>query len=240
MTERTVILHYHLFKNAGTSFDGILRRNFPGRWVQREFDAHGRANAGAVEEWIAGTPGAVAFSSHTANGPLPRIDGVRVISVAFLRDPVARIRSAYAFERRQGLSKPGALVGADLAARTDLAGYVAARLSVRGDRQCRDFHVARLSTFVPGPPERELERAIAALSLLDFIGRVEDFSGSLDRFARLVRAHWPHFDPRSLHLNRSAPEEAEASPAVLALLEENNAQDRALIAAAEAGIWRAP
>ena len=96
---RTVVLHYHLFKNAGTSVDRILQDNFANTWVTEEFPASGGNNTDRVEAWIADTPDAVAFSSHTMMGPLPAVPGVRVIPVMLLRDPVARIRSAYRFER---------------------------------------------------------------------------------------------------------------------------------------------
>ncbi len=62
MGERTIILHYHLFKNAGTSVDAILQRNFPGRWVTREFPIAGENNTALVEDWIRETPDAIAYS----------------------------------------------------------------------------------------------------------------------------------------------------------------------------------
>ena len=98
---RTVILHYHLFKNAGTSVDQILRRNFGDRWVTREFSTAGADNSAEVADWIRANPHAVAFSTHTALGPPPLIEGVNLITVMLLRDPVARIRSVYRFERKQ-------------------------------------------------------------------------------------------------------------------------------------------
>jgi hypothetical protein len=51
-TERTIILHYHLFKNAGTSVDAILKRNFGDKWVTSEFPPMGGNNTALVEEWI--------------------------------------------------------------------------------------------------------------------------------------------------------------------------------------------
>ncbi len=236
MTERTVILHYHLFKNAGTSFDAILKRNFPGRWVTAEFDQPD--NADRVAQWIADNPRAAVFSSHTANGPAPRIRGVRVISALFLRDPVARIRSAYQFERAQAPGNAAEGLGTRLARQSDFGGYVRGRLAVPGDRQCRDFHVGRLARFVPGPGE-ELERAIAALEVLDFVGRVESFDYSIERFRQLLRPVWPQFTAPALHLNRSGekPRPATDDPGLLALLEQSNRQDRALIAAAERSVW---
>lgn len=236
MARRTVILHYHLFKNAGTSLDAILQRNFPDRWVTQEFAQDD--NAAAVADWIAANPDAVAFSSHTAQGPLPRLPDTRIVSVLFLRDPIARIRSAYLFEstQRDDTTDP---LDMELASQRDFEGYVRARLAIPGDRQCRDFHVARLSRFVPGT-EPELARAVAALSCLTVVGRVERFAASVARLALAVQDDYPDFDPRPAHENRTETRtEATIGPALADLLHRNNALDRALIAAAEAGIWAA-
>lgn len=235
MSERTIILHYHLFKNAGTSFDGILRRNFPGRWVSQEFDR--RANSALVAEWIKAEPDAVAFSSHTANGPLPDLPGVRVFSCIFLRDPVARIRSAYQFERRQVLAAGDAATPAQLARHASLDSYVRTRLAVPGDRQCRDFHCARLATFEPGAGT-ELDRAKVALRQFAFVGRVEDFAGSIRRFAALIEPVWPQLVAPAIHLNRSDTDESDVPDGALAaLLESSNQQDRALLLHAAATVW---
>jgi hypothetical protein len=235
VTERTVILHYHLFKNAGTSFDGILQKNFPGQWTAAEFP--GGDNSMQVAAWIARNPGMVAFSSHTATGPVPVVPGVRIISALFLRDPVARIRSAYLFERRQNAGD-AANLGARLASETDFDGYVRGRLGIAGDRQCRDFHVVRLAQFVRRIAP-ELQRATEALQRLSFVGEVERFGHSMDRFAALVRPVWPGFDAGHVHLNRSAAEEGPAMTAELAaLLEANNQLDRKLIAHARETVWK--
>ncbi|MEP4699508.1 MAG: hypothetical protein ABJZ79_00005, partial [Parasphingorhabdus sp.] len=84
---RTILLHYHLFKNAGTSVDHILKANFGDRWVTREFLTNRQDNSAEVAAWIEATPDAVAFSTHTAVGPIPDVPGVRVLSVMMLRDP---------------------------------------------------------------------------------------------------------------------------------------------------------
>src|SRR5690606_24093891 len=132
--ERVVILHYHLFKNAGTSVDRILEYNFPGRWVTAEFKRKPGplGNSDLVAKWIVDNPEAVAFSTHTAWGPIPEKPGVRLISVLFLRDPIERIRSAYRFERQQQADT----FGARLAKEHDFEGYVRARLAIPNDRQC--------------------------------------------------------------------------------------------------------
>lgn len=200
---RTIILHYHLFKNAGTSLDLILKRNFGARWVTAEFPNEGLAgNTELVADWIRANPDAVAFSSHTAQGPIPQIDGVRIVSVMFLRDPIARIRSAYQFERDQRADT----WGAQLAAANDFAGYVSARLDRPGDRQCRNFQTCRMAMLAPplSDAEPELTRALRGLAMLSCVGLVDEFDRSVARLARLVQVEYPDFQWTSVRANATA------------------------------------
>ena len=224
---RTVILHYHLFKNAGTSIDSILRSSFGDKWVTQEFPAEGNDNSGLVAEWIKSTPDAVVFSSHTAVGPLPQIDGVKIIPIFFLRDPVARIESAYWFERNQGADT----WGSQLARVHDLVGYVDARLGREGDRQCHNFQASRLAAFFPGP-ETEIERASKALAMLNKIGVlgiVEAFDHSLTRMNTVLQRDFPDFRGVSTHKNVSSKGKSSMSPALRARLNEVNADDFKLL-----------
>ncbi|HEV8691932.1 MAG TPA: hypothetical protein VGQ91_16635 [Ideonella sp.] len=199
--ERVVVFHYHLFKNAGTSVDEMLRLNFGERWVAREFEPRGNPalHAKDVANWLLSQPQAIAFSSHTAELPPPRLPGLRLIPIVLLRHPLDRIASAYAFERRQS----GNGFGAVLARHTTLAGYVDVRLAMAHDRQCRDFHVGRLCRMFPLGEGSELERAQRALAALPFVGLVERFEASMQRLARMVREHYPDFRATDVAANSS-------------------------------------
>ncbi|MCA0873475.1 sulfotransferase family protein [Seohaeicola saemankumensis] len=225
---RTVILHYHLFKNAGTSLDQVLKQNFGDRWVTAEFPTSPPDNSAAVADWIRANPRAVAFSTHTALGPVPRIEGVDLVSVMLLRDPVDRVRSAYRFERRQQADT----WGAELAKQHDLRGYVTTRLARPGDRQCRNFQTHRLASLLPGP-EPELQRALRALDLLSVVGLVEDFDGTLRRLAAALAHSYPDFTPCSVRANTSTRRvPPPIGPRVRRLLEAANTDDRAVLQAA--------
>jgi hypothetical protein len=181
---RAVILHYHLFKNAGTSLDALLKEQLPGRWVTREFPGQPAANRRMVQDWIAEEPSAACFSSHTAFLPPPEVPGVDVVPVIFVRHPLDRIASAYTFERQQQDNG----FGATLARNTTLAGYIETRQSMPHDRQCRDFHVNRFAQMYAEDTGSENDRAMRALDALPFVGVVEDFSSSLERLETLLRS----------------------------------------------------
>lgn len=225
--ERTVILHYHLFKNAGTSVDQILKQNFGTRWVTREFPTQGFNNSDMLADWIRDEPDAVAFSTHTGFGPIPKIDGVRVITVMMLRDPVARIRSAYRFERNQNADT----YGANLAKESNFEAYVRTRLDIPHDRQCRNFHAHRLASMIPGTTP-ELGRARQAMQVVDVLGDVAHFNASMSKLEQAIIDTYPDFRWSSVQANISnsdkkpEPETSEFS----VLLNEANKDDLQLFA----------
>jgi hypothetical protein len=209
---RKVVFHYHLFKNAGTSVDALLKHNFPNRWVNKEFDAgQHHANVAQVAGWIRQESDAIAFSSHTAMLPPPMLDAVDFFPIVFVRHPIDRIASAYAFEHKQGLSGVGGY-GAVLARHTSLGGYIDVRLSQGQDRQCRNFHVARLAQMFHGEAGDESARAMRALEALPFVGLVEEFDHSIRRLCNWLEPHFPGFEPMAVAENvtrdRSIPLEA--------------------------------
>lgn len=182
---RKVILHYHLFKNAGTSLDAAFKENFSedkGEWVTKEFPAQPATNREKVREWILDTQSAKCFSSHTAIFPVPTFEEIEVIPVIFYRHPIDRIASAYSFEKKQG----GTGFGSVLARNTSLAGYIETRLSLQYDRQCRDFHSSRLSTMYSQEFGDELTRSLKAINELPFIGLVEEYDCSLKQLNEYI------------------------------------------------------
>lgn len=198
---RAAILHYHLFKNAGTSLDALLKEQFPGRWVTAEFPGDPVANRTGVAAWVRENPEAACYSSHTALMPPPQLPDVDLVPVIFLRHPLDRIASAYSFETKQ--RDDG--FGAKLARNTTLRGYIEVRLAMDGDRQCRNFQVDRLAGLFPERDGSELERALRAVQELPFVGIVESFDESLARLEDLLHERgFPDVELRAVRRNVSA------------------------------------
>lgn len=196
MRLRSVVVHYHLFKNAGTSVDDALKEAFGGSWANVEADK-GLLAPDQLADFIRGRPDVGAFSSHTAMFPVPAIEACEIFPIVFLRHPIDRIHSVYEFERKQGAETEGAA-----AARTmSFADYVAWRLDRPGDYQCRNFHVARLSAV--RPRKATLETALALLDQLPFVGLVEHFDKSIALLNRALGGTFPGVVLRPRHANRS-------------------------------------
>jgi hypothetical protein len=224
---RMIILHYHLFKNAGTSVDHVLRRNFPNAWVSHEFSGKGGYNTSNVAQCIAETPQGVAFSSHTMLGPVPQIAGVQIVPVVLLRDPVDRIHSTYHFERQQQADTKGA----QLAKTHDLMGYIKARLAISGDRQCRNFQTARLASMIPGP-QNELSRAIEAahhVQRLGVLDLVPEFRSAMMRLSARVSQSLGALDIPDIRANRAATPRGPLAPQILNPLITENGDNLAFL-----------
>lgn len=222
---RHIILHNHLFKNAGTSVDHILRQNFKGRWVTREFPDPRPGHTPDIAGWINGNPEAVAFSSHTIQTVLPTLPDIRIIPIVMLRDPVDRIASAYRFERTQDSDTRGA----QLARQNGFAGYVHARLETKGDRQCRNFQTSRLAALASNPSADELTRAQTSARMIaqtGVLGLVAEFDAAMQRLSSVIKPHFPDFNWHPVTANASDRNTVQSvSPDMRRVLEDANRDD---------------
>ena len=229
---RGVIIHYHLFKNAGTSVDAILRRNFGERWASQEYPP--RLGIEAAREFLIANPHIAALSSHTLLLPPPKIPDAEILPILFIRHPLDRLKSAYLFEREQRADT----VGVRLARENDFAGYLRARLEIPGDRSCRNFQTHRLAMAEPENGDTELARALRAFDRLPFVGSVEAFDPSLIALERLVQPWFPDFRVFQTRENVSRPPssvderltelKSELGEEVFELIASANADDLAL------------
>lgn len=212
---RPVVIHYHLFKNAGTSVDSTLKANFGATWTSIEREPI--LTPAALRQFLSQRPWVSVVSSHTAQLPPPRLPGTEFIPVLFLRHPLDRVRSIYDFERRQQLDAPAP----NKAKEVDLAGYVEWRLrraEENGDHSIANFQVQRLAPS--GSGGHGLARAIAAANALEFVGLVEAYEDSIGRLQEVLSARFPRVELRSERAN-ATPGRAQSMAERLERLEHD-------------------
>ncbi|HSI58882.1 MAG TPA: hypothetical protein VLA16_15090 [Ideonella sp.] len=196
---RRVFVHYHLFKNAGTSLDRWLRVQFGDGWHAHEGD-RSLWPADHVMSYLRLNPEVKLLSSHTAllapSGWVAAAD-LEIMPIVFLRHPIDRARSVYEFELHQQADTEGASQAKALSIRA----YFEWRLSRSGDRTVRNFQSHRLR-FAGMAGADELALALDALQRLPFVGLVESFEASLQRLARLLPAQ-AFVPPPPARLNRT-------------------------------------
>lgn len=194
---RPVIVHYHLFKNAGTSLDRALKDAFGERWIELEGQDKRDLKPTELAEFLMSNQSVQALSSHTALLPPPTIPDTTVVAAVFIRHPLDRLRSAYDFERIQNADTLGALKAKE----TDLAGYIKWRLSRPDDHSARNFQ-----TFRVAGGRDDLEGALRMLAEVPFVGLVEEFDRSVARLQETLAPHFPGVRLRAYRANVSADE----------------------------------
>ncbi len=104
---RRVICHYHIFKNSGTSFDELLKKNYGGKFFT--FDGpfpFFKISQDELARVIRNT-GSLAYSCHQLTLPVPAALECEVLPVVFVRHPMLRIRSVYQFGKKSPTTTPG-------------------------------------------------------------------------------------------------------------------------------------
>ena len=199
---KPIIAHYHLFKNAGTSVDTILRQNFGSAWQEVEFKKiPQKSNYQSVEAWLNQHREISAFSSHTAMFPLPNLANISVIPIVFLRHPIDRLWSVYKFERKH---KKVLNHSIEIAQKYDFAGYLNYQLDRPGDRSCRNFQTYRFSFLDRQPNSTEIARALQGLNLLPIVGIVAEFDLSMRHYANAIAKYYPAFEFQSVRRNTTS------------------------------------
>jgi len=98
---RQVLVHYHVFKNAGSTLDSILEANFGDRFARLDGDRHdSNVCNDALIAFLERLPALAAVTSHHLRPPKPADPRFAFHDIVFIRHPLARLASAYAFYRR--------------------------------------------------------------------------------------------------------------------------------------------
>jgi hypothetical protein len=177
---RPVLIHYHIFKNAGMSVDAALESSFGPRWAVFEGQhAHDIQAADRLRAFLLARPDVEAVSSHLARPPLP---WESCLPIVFLRHPILRAQSVYEFTRRDA-SQPFHAEARD----NELAGYVRWALDGgRGGVVIRDYQVVHLSDASFRAPDildaratiGDLAEACDLLTRWGLVGIVESYAES--------------------------------------------------------------
>jgi hypothetical protein len=178
---RHIILHGHIFKNAGSSLDWALRRQFgEGFLDHREDKAMRQKQAQHLAQLIEADPALTALSSHHLCYPRPDLEGVRFHPIYMLRHPIERIDSVYAFERRQKAETRGARAAKE----KNFKGYVAWRMQNEVPRTIRDYQTCYVAGFHDEQPTKPvpadwLRRSLNHLGRVDCLGVVDRYDESM-------------------------------------------------------------
>ena len=181
---RTIIVHYHIFKNAGSSVDRLLHLAFGDSWATLEGPTPTSLLCpDDLATFIKDRPEIVAVSSHLLRPPAPL--GVRVLPVVLIRHPLDRAFSVYSHLRRHG---DGAKTGT-VAQETDFSQFVLWCLNNKmlGGMVIANYQVIHLSPasfrnrhiYRAVATEDDLRHAIDYLSDAACFGTVDHFDAAI-------------------------------------------------------------
>ena len=190
---RNILVHYHMFKNAGTTFDSVLEANLGEAFCDHRDDEPMRQQkAPYLKEFLLANEGLRAISSHHMCTPLPTHPSLRLHRVYFLRNPIERASSVYRFERIQQVETPGAIH----AKKYSFRDYVKWRMEPQVPPTIREYQV-RTIVGKTRPKlqmaEKDLLEALQLARSTPFTGLVEQFDASLALFKPYMDKLFPGF-----------------------------------------------
>ena len=190
---RFVILHYHILKNAGTTLENILDRNFGERFARLDTaDRDGRIEQRDVLDYLERRPHIEAISSHQIHYPVPKAPGFMFFDWCFLRDPIDRLRSTYDYFRKHPAEGDPL---SEAASRMEFGPYVRCLL----ERFPEQVDSPQTNLLANGAADREttpadLAPALERMRETVFLGVVDLFEQSVVAGKHRMRAVFPWLD----------------------------------------------
>lgn len=188
---RALLLHAHMFKNAGSTFDWSLQRCFGAAFTDHRDDDAMRRGAAYLGPYLQHCKGLRALSSHWVTVPLPQLPDVDIHLAMFFRDPIERVYSVYSFERRQEVDSPGVRQARELG----FVDYVRWRLQPGVGPAIRNFHTRYCSgRFRDDELGRTYDLAVATIESTPLLGLVHRYAESIVLFEYYLHSAFPDVD----------------------------------------------
>lgn len=200
-SNRRILIHYHLFKNAGSSVDHILKKAYPDTWVNHDPGTPPHlVSSNELMEFVDDNPHLLALSSHMLVPPVPECE-VDIFPIVFIREPITRVMSAYLFEwqKQKGVEEP---IGS-------LSEYIHLKFEENRTSAIEDFQCLRLCNKDPSrrapnveqSDESILQNSKNFLKQLPLFGLVDNFDLSMKRFQRAYGEYFPEVTFESVAVN---------------------------------------
>jgi len=193
--DRVVIIHNHLFKNAGTTIDFALQRNLGANFIDHWDDDNMKKGVKYLGPYLSDNSHIKALSTHSLTLPLPSLEGVFLPMIMMLRHPIERALSVYQFERKQTESDT---VGAVFARDHDLKQYIQWRICQSISNTVKNFYMCRSipRREKPNTPYNNIdfERACDFLKNVEMLGFVDRFDESMVLFESFLKEYFPDLD----------------------------------------------
>jgi len=198
-----VCVHFHIFKNAGTTLEWILKNNFSKNAISIDSDnPKDMLHFDKIAEILEKKPKTRSLSSHQFRFPVFNNERFEFISIVFLRHPIDRAISIYHFQKkRTDADRPGIVKAKEL----DLNGYIKWNLKTKSHRAMRNFQVLYLSDkpVESVVDENDFKIAVQRIKEIKIIGVVDKFDESLVLAEEVLKEYFPTIDLSYIRQNVS-------------------------------------
>lgn len=175
---RFVFVHYHILKNAGSTIEWVLEREFGVGFASW----HGASRDSILDgtdlaAFLGERPDVTAISSHHLHYPKPVVRGTVIFDCCFLRHPLDRLVSLYTWAKR-GNSSDAVCRAARAQTPREFARYMLHELPHMVSN-VQVTHIANGSAFCRPANEQDLDLAAKTMMEMAVPGLVELFDESL-------------------------------------------------------------
>lgn len=198
---RKVLVHYHLFKNAGSSIDFILKTAFQDKWENYDpGDPPHLLSGDMLVEYLEKNEALEAISSHMLVPPVP-VSNIEIYPILFIREPITRVMSAYLFEwkKQKGLEEPSGSLSEYIESK-----FASPRVSAIEEFQCiriGNDDSSRVKPVNQLTDEQILNNAKKVLKDLPAFGLVDRFDESMEKFNTAYGSEFPELEFHNVERN---------------------------------------
>jgi len=238
---RFVVLHYHIFKNAGSTVQYALRHAFgEGFATLHGPDTNSSLPGQQVASFLQAHPEITAISSHHLKYPKPVAPGVIMFDLCVLREPIDRLWSMYKYFQRAEPVDDLSRNAKGMDARPFFDFLLEQHPHLLNDVQVNVL--ANAGAYTRPPDSADLAAALKVAREMAVIGAVELFDESLVTAEYFLRPAFPAIRLEYVSQNVSPGVDLqireEVGYAIYRQLQEMNRLDRELVSWAYSEVRR--
>jgi len=189
--KRIVLLHSHIFKNGGTTIDGILKNNFGPNALSLESPDGNFISPKKIEEIVRNDLTAKSISSHKLPVLSTKNNDTVFIPLVMIREPLDRTKSMYLFYRRQEQAISHECL---LAQRTTFTEFVSALMETRLDGSFSNLQCKFFLGNQTNPSSDNWPLIAYKIQATQCLGVVDLFKESITKWGNYLKGFIPSLD----------------------------------------------
>jgi len=194
--KKPVLIHFHIFKNAGSTLEVILKKNFSNDAISMDTESpRGILSWDTIFSYFSNnSPTVKSFSSHQIRFPIPENSDFNFLPVLLVRHPIDRAFSIYSFDiKRKNLKNQ---ISIEKAHNLPVREYFKWNIEHKKFAVMKNFQVRYLASTFSRPDINldDLNRGIERLKECKVMGTVERFDEVMVFAEEILRPYFNGID----------------------------------------------